>query len=241
MRAVVAEKNNSLIPRISPSGVAKQSPCYNVVSRKRRRFLNRWIKSLATVAGRVKIKNELCRRIRHNRYWVNEANKFGIEALCELMLAILDDLDLRSWETRHNLETLAERAGLVTRSDAGRKSISRASRGCDRLVWLNAIITDKAPFNPYDARCACKHIEVTEDFFAILGIPLKLVYRERARLLKADPNEIIYSGDVRLIAIRVQNWTRKAAAGLARMKAKRDAARQRKKEYYAHPPTPIPL
>ncbi|HAH3880458.1 TPA: hypothetical protein GE582_24930 [Escherichia coli] len=157
------------------------------------------------------------------------------------MLAILDDLDLRSWETRHNLETLAERAGLVTRSDAGRKSISRASRGCDRLVWLNAIITDKAPFNPYDARCACKHIEVTEDFFAILGIPLKLVYRERARLLKADPNEMIYSGDARLIAIRVQNWTRKAAAGLARMKAKRDAARQRKKEYYAHPPTPIPV
>nr|HEK8214667.1 RepA protein [Escherichia coli]HEK8267665.1 RepA protein [Escherichia coli] len=183
MRAVVAEKNNSLIPRISPSGVAKQSPCYNVVSRKRRRFLNRWIKSLTTVAGRIKIKNELRRRIRHNRYWVNEANKFGIEALCELMLAILDDLDLRSWETRHNLETLAERAGLVTRSDAGHKSISRASRGCDRLVWLNAIITEKAPFNPYDARCACKHIEVTEDFFAILGIPLKLVYRERARLL----------------------------------------------------------
>lgn len=105
---------------------------------------------------------------------------------------------------------------------------------------MNAIITEKAPFNPYDARCACKHIEVTEDFFAILGIPLKLVYRERARLLKADPDEVIYSGDARLIAIRVQNWTRKAAAGLARMKAKRDAARQRKKEYYAHSPTPIP-
>ncbi|MGS2837123.1 hypothetical protein ACVCKN_28230, partial [Klebsiella pneumoniae] len=102
--------------------------------------------------------------------WVNEANKFGLETLCELMLAILDDVDLRDWQTRHNLETLAERAGLATRSDGGHKSISRASRGCDRLYWLNAIITDKAPFNPYDARCACKHIEVTEDFFAILGI-----------------------------------------------------------------------
>ncbi|EAQ5850949.1 hypothetical protein LR98_26050 [Salmonella enterica] len=149
------------------------------------------------------------------------------------MLAIFDDLDLRDWQTRHNLETLSDRAGLSTRSNAGNKSVSRASNGCDRLVWLDAIITEKAPFNPYDARCACKHIEVTEDFFAILGVPLKQVYRERARLLKADPNEIISSGDVRLIAIRVENWTRKAAAGLARMKARRDAARQRKQEYYS--------
>ncbi|EAQ9149844.1 RepA protein [Salmonella enterica subsp. enterica serovar Give] len=188
---------------------------------------------MATEAGRIKIKNELRRRIRHNKYWVNEANKYGIETLCELMLAIFDDLDLRDWQTRHNLETLSDRAGLSTRSDAGNKSVSRASNGCDRLVWLDAIITEKAAFNPYDARCACKHIEVTEDFFAILGVPLKQVYRERARLLKADPNEIISSGDVRLIAIRVENWTRKAAAGLARMKARRDAARQRKQEYYS--------
>ncbi|EBR0953795.1 RepA protein [Salmonella enterica] len=188
---------------------------------------------MATEAGRIKIKNELRRRIRHNKYWVNEANKYGIETLCELMLAIFDDLDLRDWQTRHNLETLSDRAGLSTRSNAGNKSISRASNGCDRLVWLDAIITEKASFNPYDARCACKHIEVTEDFFAILGVPLKQVYRERARLLKADPNEIISSGDVRLIAIRVENWTRKAAAGLARMKARRDAARQRKQEYYS--------
>ncbi|EAO2989639.1 hypothetical protein CXH41_20775 [Salmonella enterica] len=149
------------------------------------------------------------------------------------MLAILDDLDLRDWQTRHNLETLAERAGLATYSDAGHKSISRASRGCDRLFWLNAIITEKAQFNPYDARCACKHIEVTEDFFAILGIPLKQVYRERARLLKADPEEMITSWDSRLIAIRVENWKRKAMAGLARMQAKRQAARERKKEYYS--------
>ncbi|EBK3635607.1 hypothetical protein BBN39_004839 [Salmonella enterica subsp. diarizonae serovar 53:z10:z] len=33
--------------------------------------------------------------------------------------------------------------------------------------------------------------------------------------------------------IRVENWMRKAAAGLARMKARRDAARQRKQEYYS--------
>ncbi|MFW4056982.1 RepA family replication protein [Klebsiella pneumoniae] len=188
---------------------------------------------MATEAGRIKIKNELRRRIRHNKYWVNEANKYGIETLCELMLAIFDDLDLRSWETRNNLETLAERAGLATRSQSGHVSISRASRGCDRLSWLNAIISEKAPFNPYDSRCSCKNIEVTEDFFAILGVPLKQVYRERARLLKADPNEIISSGDVRLIAIKVEGWTRKATAGLVRMKAKRDAARQRKQEYYS--------
>lgn len=233
MLAGVTDKSLSLKSPASPTGVAKQSPCYNVASRRRRRFLNRWIKSLATEAGRIKIKNELRRRIRHNKYWVNEANKYGIETLCELMLAIFDDLDLRDWQTRHNLETLSDRAGLSTRSDAGNKSVSRASNGCDRLVWLDAIITEKAAFNPYDARCACKHIEVTEDFFAILGVPLKQVYRERARLLKADPNEIISSGDVRLIAIRVENWTRKAAAGLARMKARRDAARQRKQEYYS--------
>lgn len=233
MLAGVTDKSLSLKSSVSPTGVAKQSPCYNVASRRRRRFLNRWIKSLATEAGRIKIKNELRRRIRHNKYWVNEANKYGIETLCELMLAIFDDLDLRDWQTRHNLETLSDRAGLSTRSNAGNKSVSRASNGCDRLVWLDAIITEKAAFNPYDARCACKHIEVTEDFFAILGVPLKQVYRERARLLKADPNEIISSGDVRLIAIRVENWTRKAAAGLARMKARRDAARQRKQEYYS--------
>lgn len=207
-----------------------------MASRRRRRFLNRWIRSLATPAGRQKIKAELRRRIRHNRYWVNEANKYGIETLCELMLAILDDLDLRDWQTRHNLETLAERAGLATRSQSGHVSISRASRGCDRLVWLNAIITEKAPFNPYDARCACKHIEVTEDFFAILGVPLKQVYRERARLLNVDQNEVIHSGDQRLIAIKVENWMRKAAAGLARMKSKRDAARQLKQAYYALTP-----
>ncbi|HGM7842693.1 TPA: RepA family replication protein [Serratia marcescens] len=220
-------------PNVKPTGVPKQSPCYNVSSRRRRRFLNRWIRSLATPAGRDKITEELRRRIRHNKYWVNEANKYGLEALCELLLAILDDLDLRDWQTRHNLETLSDRAGLSTRSNAGNKSISRASKGCDRLVWLNAIITAKALFNPYDARCACKHIEVTEDFFAILGIPLKQAYRERARLLKADPNEIIDSSDSRLIPIRVENWERKAAAGLARMKAKREVARQRKREYYS--------
>jgi IncFII RepA protein family. len=220
----------------SPTGIAKHSPCYSVATRKRRRFLNRWIKSLATAAGRIKIRTELRRRIRHNKYWVNEANKFGIEALCELMLAVLDDLDLTTWQTRHNLETLAERAGLDTRSEAGHKSISRASRGCDRLAWLNLIITAKAPFNPYDAKCACKHIDVTEDFFAALGIPLKQVYRERARLLKADPEEIITSWDARLNERRFANIMRMAAAGLARMKAQRDVARQRKKEYH----TPIP-
>jgi len=229
VRAGVSEKS----PNVKPTGVPKQSPCYNVSSRRRRRFLNRWIRSLATPAGRDKITEELRRRIRHNKYWVNEANKYGLEALCELLLAILDDLDLRDWQTRHNLETLSDRAGLSTRSNAGNKSISRASKGCDRLVWLNAIITAKALFNPYDARCACKHIEVTEDFFAILGIPLKQAYRERARLLKADPNEIIDSSDSRLIPIRVENWERKAAAGLARMKAKREVARQRKREYYS--------
>ncbi|MFV1134850.1 RepA protein, partial [Klebsiella pneumoniae] len=88
----------------------------------------------------------------------------------------------------------------------------------------------------YDARCACKHIEVTEDFFAILGVPLKQVYRERARLLNVDQNEVIHSGDQRLIAIKVENWMRKAAAGLARMKSKRDAARQLKQAYYALTP-----
>ncbi|ENT2896801.1 hypothetical protein ACFWQX_003994 [Salmonella enterica] len=85
----------------------------------------------------------------------SQESEFGegvemLEALCELMLAILDDLDLRDWQTIHNLETLAGRAGL----------------------------------------------------------------------LKADPEEIIFSGYVRLFAIKVENWTRKAAAGLARMKAK---------------------
>ena len=93
MRAGVTDKSLSLKSPASPTGIAKQSPCYNVASRKRRRFLNRWIKSLATEAGRIKIKNELRRRIRHNKYWVNEANKYGIETLCELMLAIFDRVE----------------------------------------------------------------------------------------------------------------------------------------------------
>ena len=232
----MTDQSYSQRPQASPRGIAKHSPCYNVAARKRRRFLHRWIKSLATTAGRIKIRNELRRRIRYNKYWVNEANKYGIEALCELMLALLDDLDLTTWQTRHNLETLAERAGLDTRSDAGSKSISRASRGCDRLDWLNLIITAKAPFNPYDAKCACKQIEVTEDFFAVLGIPLKQVYRERARLLGAAPEEIISSWDSRLNERRFANITRMAAAGLARMKAQRDIARQRKQEYYTPDP-----
>lgn len=232
MRAGVPEKRTSK-SRICPTGVAKQNPCYNVASRKRRRFLARWIKTLATVSGRLKIKNELRRRIRISRYWVNEANKDGITALCELSLAILDDLDLITWQTRHNLETLAERAGLRTKSDAGHIAISRASRGCDRLNWLNLIITEKAPFNPYDAKCACKQIEVTEDFFAALGIPLKQVYRERARLLGAEPEEVISSWDARLNERRFANIMRKAEAGLARMKEKRAEARRRKKEYYS--------
>ncbi len=124
MRAVVAEKNNSLIPRISPSGVAKQSPCYNVVSRKRRRFLNRWIKSLATVAGRVKIKNELRRRIRHNRYWVADTVGFirhlphdlvaAFKATLQetrqatLLLHVIDAADVRVQENIEAVNTVLE-------------------------------------------------------------------------------------------------------------------------------------
>jgi hypothetical protein len=237
VRAGVTERLQCITSSGSPAGIPKQTPCYNVASRKRRRFLNRWIRSLATTAGRQKIRNELRRRIRLSRYWVNDANAFGLDALCELTLAILDDLDLRDWQTRHNLETLAERAGLETRSDRGRKQSSRASRACDRLQWLNLIISEKARFNPYDARCSCKHIEVTEDFFAALGIPLKDVYRERAKLLNAQPEEVISSWDARLIPIRVANWTRKAEAGLARMSARRERARQLKQSYH-RPPTP---
>jgi len=227
----VTEQKRSSKARPSPAGVPNQNPCYNVASRKRRRFLSRWIRVLTTPAGRLKIHRELRRRIRNCRFWVNDPNKYGLESLCELMLAILDDLDFRTWQTRHNLAILAERAGLMTSG----KFISLASRGCDRLYWLDLIITDKAKFNPYDAKCACKQIEVTESFFAALGMPLKLVYRERARLLNEDPNEVIHAWDSRLMALRLQNMQRMAAAGLARMKARREAARQRKKDYYALP------
>ncbi len=228
----MTEKLPSPKSRPSPPGLPNQIPCYNVASRRRRRFLNRWIRTLATPAGRLKIHAELRRRIRLSKYWVNEPNKYGVEAICELMLAIFDDLDLSTWQTRHNLSILAERAGLKTSN----KIISRASRGCDRLHWLDLIVTEKAAFNPYDAQCACKKIDVTESFFAALGIPLKLVYRERAKLTPgAEPEEIIYSWDSRLVIKRLENLARMAAAGLARMKARRDAARQRKKDYYATP------
>lgn len=234
MRAGVSDNNQQKF--IKPTGVAKHSPCYNVQGRRRRRFLNRLIQKLTTPLGRQALLRELRRRIRNSKHWVNEANKYGLESLCELMLAILDDLDLRTWQTRHNLETLAENAGLETFSDRGNKSISRASRGCDRLSWLNLIFTEKAPFNPYDAKCVCKQIEVTEDFFAALGVPLKQVYRERARLLKADPEEVIHSWDQRLIKPRFDNIQRMAGAGMARMKAKREKARELKKSYFTLSP-----
>lgn len=230
MRVKVTKQIRSSKSRPSPSGVPNHKPLYNIAPRKRTKFLNRWIRKLATPAGRIKIHAELRRRIRFNRHWVNKPNPHGVDATCELMLAIFDDLDLSTWQTRHNLATLAERAGLKT----GDKTISRASRGCDRLSWLDLILTEKAPFNPYDAQCACKRIDVTESFFVALGIPLKQVYRERARLTPdAAPEEIIQSWDARLVVKRLENIARMAAAGLARMKARRDAARQRKKEYYS--------
>ncbi|EOM1465578.1 RepA protein, partial [Escherichia coli] len=109
----MTEQKRSSKARPSPAGVPNQNPCYNVASRKRRRFLSRWIRVLTTPAGRLKIHRELRRRIRNCRFWVNDPNKYGLESLCELMLAILDDLDFRTWQTRHNLAILAERAGLM--------------------------------------------------------------------------------------------------------------------------------
>ncbi|MEJ5074860.1 RepA family replication protein [Enterobacter ludwigii] len=191
---------------------------------------------LATPARRTLIKNELRRRCGISPFWVNQANQYGLDSACELMLAILDDLDLTTWQTRHNLETLSRRAGLETTSNAGSKSISRGSHACDRIVQLGLIISDKALFNPYDARCMCRQIEVVEHFFAVLGIPLKEVYRERARLLNADVAELIPSWDARLIVRRQMNIDRMNAAGLLRMQAKRERAREEKKAFYS--PTP---
>ena len=62
----MTEQKRSSKARPSPAGVPNQNPCYNVASRKRRRFLSRWIRVLTTPAGRLKIHRELRRRIRNS-------------------------------------------------------------------------------------------------------------------------------------------------------------------------------
>lgn len=228
---VVVYKNTSTSK--SPTGIPKAIPCFVPKAKRRRRALNSWLHKLNTPAGKDKIIAELRRRASRSLYWTRQANQHGLKAACELLLSMLDDLDLATWQTRNNLESLCERAGLNTKSAKGNISCSRGSRACDRLSWLQVIVTQKSGFNPFDKRCECKRIEVTEEFFAILGISIKQVYKERAVLLKADPVEVIHSWDSRLIERKIANWQRMDAAGLLRMKARREKARQLKANYFA--------
>lgn len=216
----------------SPTGIPKAVPCFVPKAKRRRRALNSWLTKLNTQAGKDRIIAELRRRANRSSYWSRQPNKHGLKAACELLLSMLDDLDLVTWQTRHNLETLCERAGLNTKSEQGNISCSRGSRACDRLSWLQVIITHKSGFNPFDKRCECKRIEVTEEFFAVLGISIKQAYKERAVLLKADPVEIIHSWDIRLNDRKIANWQRMNVAGLLRMEARREKARKQKESYF---------
>lgn len=229
MRVVVYSNTSN---QKSPTGIPKAVPCFVPKTKRRRRALNSWLNKLNTQAGRDRIIAELKRRANRSSYWIRQPNRHGLKAACELLLSMLDDLDLATWQTRHNLEILCDRAGLNTKSEQGNISCSRGSRACDRLSWLQVIVTHKSGFNPFDKRCECKRIEVTEEFFAILGISIKQAYKERAVLLKADPVEIIGSWDTRLVERKIANWRRMDAAGLLRMKTRREKARQLKESYF---------
>ncbi|MCX9039620.1 RepA protein [Citrobacter portucalensis] len=171
---------------------------------------------------------DLMRRRRISLFWVNKGNRDGVSAEIALLHVILDNLDLCTWQPVKNLELLAEQAGLVTYSQAGGKSISRASRAAERLVRLGIITAPKAYFNPYDARCECKEITVTEAFFQLLGIDAKKARRERARLAGEPREEAdnVTLNHPQIIATTLENRARMMAAGLSRMKARRDRARE---------------
>lgn len=235
-----AQKNHSK-QRHKPTGTAKHKPTPSInPGKKRRQYLKRAIAKATAYVQSLRVFKELMRRRRLSPFWTNKGNRDGIEAETALLMVILDNLDLRTWQSKKNLEHLAKQAGLRTTSDTGGESISRASRAAERLARLGIIQTPKAYFNPYDARCECKQITVTETFFSLLGLDLKNAKRERAKLAgePVEEAENVTLNHPAIIAASLENYARMQAAGLARMKAKRDRARQLKAERYGHSPAP---
>jgi len=214
--------------RYKPLGIASHRPSPNInPEKKRRRFLARAIAKADAAIKSLRVFGDLMRRRRQSLYWTNKGNRDGVEAETALLMVILDNLDLRTWQpSKKNLEQMAKQAGLV--SPCG--SISRATRAAERLTLLGILSAPKAYFNPYDARCECKQITVTEAFFTLLGLDLKAAKRERAKLAGEHPDnyEAVNLNHPAIITATLANREKMNAAGLARMRAKRERARQEK-------------
>lgn len=227
---------NVRVSRPKPTGRANHLPVAHIrPDKKRRKFLVRALGRADAQIKSMRVFADLMRKRRQSRFWVNGGNRDGVAAEIALLQVILDNLDLCTWQPTKNLELLAEQAGLVTRSANGGKSISRASRAVDRLVRLGYLVAPKAVFNPYDARCECRDITVTSAFFPLLGIMLKSALRERAKLAgePASEAENVTLNHPHILAATLANRARMLGAGLARMKARRERARQHKAEHFA--------
>jgi hypothetical protein len=226
--------------RSAPPGVAACVPTPNVNPEKRRKSsIRKWLgKALARFQSRRMFK-ELMRLRGISRYWVNRGNRDGVHAECALLIAIMDNLDAGTWQSIKNLELLSDQAGLTTTSTTGGKSYSRASRAAERLAQLGIIRAPKAGFMPHLKTCEIRYIDVTEKFFELMGVALKDATRERARLVNV-PAEAAHTVTVNhpaIIKAYIERRAKMAAAGFARLKARRERTKQERadRRQYATP------
>lgn len=225
----MSTKKHSHKVRNAPPGVAACVPTPNINPEKRRKnSIRRWLgKALARHQNSRTFK-ELMRLRSLSRYWVNRGNRDGVRAECALLIAILDNLDAATWQTGKNLELLSDQAGLTTTSNTGGKSYSRASRAAERLAQLGIIRAPKAGFMPHLKTCEIRFIDVTEKFFTLLGIALKDATRERARLVgvSAEEAHTVTVNHPAIIKAYIERRAKMAAAGFARLKARRERTKQ---------------
>lgn len=226
-------KNASKV-RFKPSGIPACTPTANIdPGKKRFKFLARALAKADAMVKSFRVFNALMRRRRRFAYWVNKGNRDGVKAEIALLMAILDNLDAYTWQSTATLEQLAEQAGLVTTCKrTGNTSISRASRAADRLAIMGIIKADKAGFMPHLQTCEIRYIDVTADFFALLGISIKQAERMRARGAGKPPEEAanVTENDPKLIERYLAVRARMAAVGFAKLKARREQAAREKAE-----------
>lgn len=181
-----------------------------------------WLRRLSKICGR----------------WERRANRQGVESAAALYLAILDDLDLRTGQTRHNLAILAERAQLITTTANG-ESTHCASRAAKWLAKAGLIFISPSAYNPFDGLRECLQITITQTFFKPARIDAKAIEHARRRLLKLEAGDRVPSiWSPCLDALRESNFARMIAASLNRMKAKRERIRQAKHDFLITYKTP---
>lgn len=202
-------------------------------TKKRQALIQGELRLRDTVGGFKKLCDFLRRRSKVCGRWERRANVQGVQAAAALWLAILDDLDLRTGQTRHNLRILAERAQLITTTANG-ESTHAASRAAKWLTKAGLIFAAPSAYNPFDGLRECKQITITADFFKPSQIDRKAIERARRRLLKHEDGEAVPSmWAPSLDYIRLQNIANMVKASLDRMAAKRERIRQNKRDYLA--------